>query len=245
MHTASTFTARTGADVAPFVPLVQSLARRMRSRLPASVELDDLTQAGLLGLADALGRFDAGQGIQFEAYATPRIRGAMLDELRGADWVSRGDRKLQRGIATAQHQLTHKLGRAPTEGETANELRMSLAEFQRLRGKLATAQFVRIDDMDGETAGAFVDRHAADHAADPADSLAEHRKRLAVAEAIKALPEREQLVLSLLIDEGMQSQEVAAVLGVTPSRVSQVYRQAVDKLRCVLVPASAMTGGTP
>ncbi len=244
MHTASTFTARTGADVAPFVPLVQSLARRMRARLPASVELDDLTQAGLLGLADALGRFDAGQGIQFEAYATPRIRGAMLDELRGADWVSRGDRKLQRDIAAAQHQLTHKLGRAPTEGETANELRLSLAEFQRLRGKLAIAQFVRIDDMDGETACAFVDRHAADHAADPADSLAEQRKRLAVVEAIKALPEREQLVLSLLIDEGMQSQEVAAVLGVSPSRVSQIYRGAVNSLRCLLVPASITTGGT-
>ncbi len=245
MTNANTFVNCTGPAIAPFVPLVQGLARQMCARLPASVELDDLTQAGMLGLADALGRFDAGRGIQFEAFATPRIRGAMLDELRCADWVSRGDRKLQRDIATAQHQLTNKLGRAPTEGETANELRLSLAELQRLRGKLATAQLVRIDDMDGETAGAFIDRHAADHAPDPADSLAEQRKRLAVVEAIKALPERDQLVLSLLIDEGMQSQEVAAVLSVTPSRVSQVYRQAVDKLRCVLVPASAMTGGTP
>jgi RNA polymerase sigma factor for flagellar operon FliA len=245
MTTASTFANCTGPAIAPFVPLVQGLARQMRARLPACVELDDLTQAGLLGLADALGRFDAGQGVQFEAYATLRIRGAMLDELRGTDCVSRGDRKLQRDIAAAQHQLTNRLGRAPTEGETANELRLSLAEFQRLRGKLASAQLVRIDDMDGEAACVFVDRHAADHAADPADCLAEQRKRLAVVEAIKALPEREQLVLSLLIDEGMQSQEVAAVLGVTPSRVSQIYRDAVDTLRFLLVPASITTGGKP
>ncbi len=244
MHTASTFTARTGADVARFVPLVQGLARQLRARLPASVEIDDLTQAGMLGLADALGRFDAGRGIQFEAFATPRIRGAMLDELRGADIVSRGDRKLQRDIAAAQQQLERTLGRAPTEGETATEMGLSLAKFQHLRGRVAVAQLVRIDDMDGEAGGAFIDRHAADHAPDPADGLAEHRKRLAVVEAIKALPEREQLVLSLLIDEGMQGQEVAAVLGVSPSRVSQIYRAAVDSLRCLLVPALITTGGT-
>jgi len=102
-----------------YSPLVRRLAHQMIAKLPANVELDDLIQVGMIGLTDALSRFDAAQGVQFETFATQRIRGAMLDELRGSDWMSRGDRRHQRSIETAVHKLEQKLGRAPSEGEIA------------------------------------------------------------------------------------------------------------------------------
>ena len=105
-----------------YSPLVRRLAHQMIAKLPANVEIDDLIQVGMIGLTDALSRFDAQQGVQFETFATQRIRGAMLDELRGADWMSRGTRKQQRSIESAVRTLEQKLGRAPHESEIAKEL---------------------------------------------------------------------------------------------------------------------------
>ena len=107
-----------------YSPLVRRLAHQMIAKLPANVELDDLIQVGMIGLSDALTRFDAGQGVMFETFATQRIRGAMLDELRGNDWMSRGDRRHQRSIEAAVRTLEQRHGRAPTESEIAAEMGM-------------------------------------------------------------------------------------------------------------------------
>ena len=112
-----------------YSPLVRRLAHQMIAKLPANVEIDDLIQVGMIGLTDALSRFDAGQGVQFETFATQRIRGAMLDELRGNDYLSRGTRKHQREIEAALHKLQQRLGRAPAESEIAKEMGLSLTEY--------------------------------------------------------------------------------------------------------------------
>lgn len=119
-----------------YSPLVRRLAHQMIAKLPANVALDDLIQVGMIGLNDALGRFDANQGVMFETFATQRIRGAMLDELRGGDWMSRGDRRHQRSIESAVHKLEQKLQRAPNESEIADEMGMMLADYQELLGKV-------------------------------------------------------------------------------------------------------------
>ena len=133
-----------------YSPLVRRLAHQMIAKLPANVEIDDLIQVGMIGLTDALSRFDAQQGVQFETFATQRIRGAMLDELRGADWMSRGTRKQQRSIESAVRTLEQKLGRAPHESEIAKEMGVSLAEYQELLGKVRGTQLVHLEDMSGD-----------------------------------------------------------------------------------------------
>ncbi len=125
-----------------YSPLVRRLAHQMIAKLPANVELDDLIQVGMIGLSDALTRFDAAHGVQFETFATQRIRGAMLDELRGNDWMSRGDRRQQRSIESAVHKLEQKLGRAPHESEIAAEMGLGLGEYQELLGKVRGTQLV-------------------------------------------------------------------------------------------------------
>lgn len=214
----------TGADIAPFFPLVRGLARGLRARLPASVELDDLVQVGLIGLADALGRFDAAQGVKFETFASVRIRGAMLDELRGGDWMSRGDREHQRAIEAARSTLAHQLGRAPSEGETARQLGLSLADYQRQRDRVCDTAQACAEDMD----------HMADPGPDLVDRLDSARLRQALATAITRLPERHQQVLALVHDDGLRQVEAAAVLDVSPSRVCHLHRQAVERLRGLL-----------
>ena len=155
-----------------YSPLVRRLAHQMIAKLPANVELDDLIQVGMIGLSDALTRFDAAQGVQFETFATQRIRGAMLDELRGADWMSRGNRKHQRDIEGAVHRLEQKLGRTPQESEIAKEMGITLAEYQELLGKVRGTQLVYLEDMSGDDGDHdYLDRHVADEEANPLGRL--------------------------------------------------------------------------
>jgi RNA polymerase sigma factor for flagellar operon FliA len=164
-------------------------------QLPANVEIDDLIQVGMIGLTDALSRFDAAQGVQFETFATQRIRGAMLDELRGNDYLSRGTRKHQRSIESAVSRLEQQLGRAPQESEIANEMGIGLPEYQELLGKVRGTQLVYLEDMSGaEGDSDFLDRHVADTESNPLAQLQDQRMRGALIEAIKVLPEREQYV---------------------------------------------------
>ena len=202
-----------------YSPLVRRLAHQMIAKLPANVELDDLIQVGMIGLSDALSRFDAAQGVQFETFATQRIRGAMLDELRGNDWMSRGDRRHQRSIETAVHKLEQKLGRAPNESEIAREMGLSLTEYQELLGKVRGTQLLYLEDMSGDEGDDdYLDRHVADEDANPLGRLQDQRMREALVEAIKNLPEREQYVMSMYYEHDMNLKEIAAVLGVTESR---------------------------
>lgn len=212
--------------------LVRRLAHQMIARLPANVELDDLIQVGMIGLTDAMSRFDIKQGVQFETFATQRIRGAMLDELRGSDWMSRGDRRHQRSIETAVHKLEQRLGRAPSESEISKEMGLSLTEYQELLGKVRGTQLIYLEDMSGDEGDDdYLDRHVADEDANPLGRLQDQRMRQALVDAIKNLPEREQFVMSMYYEQDMNLKEIAAVLGVTESRVCQLHSQSIARLR--------------
>jgi RNA polymerase sigma factor for flagellar operon FliA len=221
------------ALIKQYQPLVRRLAHHMMAKLPASVEVDDLIQVGLIGLADALTRFEASQGVQFETFATQRIRGAMLDELRENDWMSRGSRKSQKDIETAIRALEHRFGRSPVESEIAKELDMSLSDYQALLGKVRGTQLVYLEDMSGrnEDDDTYLDRHVADSDSDPLNMLRNERLRAGLVQAIKTLPEREQYIMSMYYEQDMNLKEIAAVLDVTESRISQLHSQSIARLR--------------
>ncbi|MDR0225030.1 MAG: RNA polymerase sigma factor FliA [Burkholderiaceae bacterium] len=215
------------------VPLVRRIALHMIAKLPPNVELDDLIQVGMIGLAEALSRFESEQGVQFETFASQRIRGAMLDELRDGDWMSRSSRKSQKDIEQALHRLEQRLCRTPLESEIADELGMSLDDYQSLLGKVRGTQLVYLEDMSpgGDEGEDFLERHVADSGADPFALLRDQRLRVALVEAIKALPEREQYIMGMYYEHDMNLKEIAAVLGVTESRICQLHSQAIARLR--------------
>ena len=218
-----------------YSPLVRRLAHQMVAKLPANVEVDDLIQVGLIGLTDALSRFDVGQGVQFETFGTQRIRGAMLDELRGGDWMSRGARRQQREIEEAVRRVEQRLGRPANEAEIAAEMGLPLPDYQDLLTKVRGTQLVYLEDMTGaEGDDDYLDRHVADDGANPMSLLQDHRMREALVQAIKNLPEREQFVMSMYYEHDMNLKEIAAVLNVTESRVCQLHSQSIARLRVKL-----------
>lgn len=221
------------AMIKQYQPLVRRLAHHMMAKLPANVQVDDLIQVGLIGLSEALTRYEAAQGVQFETFATQRIRGAMLDELRGNDWMSRGSRKSQKDIEQALRRLEHKLGRTPLESEIAADLGLSLVDYQTLLGKVRGTQLVYLEDMSrgSEDDDTFLDRHVGDSEADPLNMLRDRRLRQALVDAIKNLPEREQFIMSMYYEQDMNLKEIAAVLDVTESRVCQLHSQSIARLR--------------
>ncbi len=221
------------ALIRQYQPLVRKLAHHMMAKLPANVQVDDLIQVGLMGLSEALTRFEATQGVQFETFATQRIRGAMLDELRENDWVSRGVRKSQKEIEVSMRKLEHQLGRSPMESEIAKDLGMTLSDYQTLLGKVRGTQLVYLEDMthNQDDDDSFLDRHLGDPDADPLNVLRNQRLRSALVAAIKNLPEREQYIMSMYYEQDMNLKEIAAVLDVTESRVCQLHSQSIARLR--------------
>jgi RNA polymerase sigma factor for flagellar operon FliA len=219
-----------------YLPLVRRMAHHLIAKLPASVQLDDLIQAGLIGLMDAIGRFEEGQGAQFETYATQRIRGSMLDELRQADWLPRGLRQSQRRIETALHKAEQTLGRPPTENEMAQSMGLSLEDYQALLFEARGTQLIYYEDYEDEEGNStgFLDRQTDSDDDDPLASLNDERFRKALIAAIEVLPEREKLVMGLYYEQELNFREIAAVLNVTESRVCQLHSQAVARLRVKL-----------
>jgi RNA polymerase sigma factor FliA len=232
---AATSAAQITAALKQYTPLVRRLAHQMIAKLPANVQIDDLIQVGMIGLHDAMSRFDAAHGVQFETFATQRIRGAMLDDLRSGDWMSRGDRKQQRQIEAAVHKLEQQYGRAPAESEIAKEMGLSLGDYQDVLTKVRGTQLVYLEDMTGDDGDqGFLDRHVADASSDPLAMLNDQRMREALVDAIKLLPEREQYVMSMYYEHDMNLKEIAAVLKVTESRVCQLHSQSIARLRSKL-----------
>jgi RNA polymerase sigma factor for flagellar operon FliA len=227
--------------LAQHAPLVRRLALQLIARLPASVELDDLIQVGMMGLLDAAEKYQDDQGAKFETYASQRIRGAMLDELRANDWVSRGLRKSSRSVSMAVRAQEQKLGRAPNEREIAQEMELPLEAYQQLLHEIHGCQLVYYEDFDrGDDENRennFLDRQ--DHgdrvlADEPLTQLLQGDFRRQLVAAIGELPEREQLMLSLYYDEELNLREIGAVLDVTQSRVCQLHSQAISRLRASL-----------
>jgi RNA polymerase sigma factor FliA len=214
-------------------PLVRRIAQHMIAKLPPNVELDDLIQVGMIGLADALSRYEASQGVQFDTFASQRIRGAMLDELRENDWMSRSSRKGQKDIERAIHKLEQELGRAPIESEIATSMELPLDEYQSLLSKVRGTQLIYLEDISGgdDDNGSFLDRFVADADADPFALLRDERMRSALVDAIEHLPEREKYVMGMYYEHDMNLKEIAAVLDVTESRVCQLHSQAIARLR--------------
>jgi len=218
--------------LARYSPLVKRIAHHMMARLPSSVQLGDLLQAGLIGLMDAATRYEEEQGVQFETYASQRIRGAMLDELRANDWLPRGVRKSQRQVDAAMTALEHKLGRPPREAEIANALGMPLDEYQELLIEVQGHQLLHYEDFgsDGEDTD-FLERMLPEDKADPLSKLTDERFRLALIRAIGQLPEREKMVMGMYYEQDLNFKEIAVVLGVTESRICQLHGQAISRLR--------------
>jgi RNA polymerase sigma factor for flagellar operon FliA len=216
-------------------PLVKRLAHQMRAKLPPSVEVDDLIQAGMIGLLDAVNRYEETHGAQFETYAVQRIRGAMLDELRGSDWLPRSIRQNMRKIETAMTTLQQRLGRHPSETEVAEQLKMSLMEYQEMLGDSGGHQLIYYEDFhDSEGNENFLDRYCVDESSDPLQVLVNGGFRAAVVEAISFLPEREKIVMGLYYEQELNLKEIGAVMGVSESRICQLHSQAVARLRARL-----------
>ncbi|MDR3055311.1 MAG: RNA polymerase sigma factor FliA [Zoogloeaceae bacterium] len=219
-----------------FAPLVKRIAYHLMARLPHSVQVDDLVQNGMIGLLDAIDRFEAGMGAQFETYAMQRVRGAMLDGLRENDWLPRSLRRELRRIEQAISRLEQALGRPPSENEIATALGVSLAEYQKMLQDGRGHQIVSLEDLadeDGEGED-FLDRHFSDNDGDPYKILKGRGLKKALAQGIKLLPEREKLMMSLYYEQDLNLREIGEIMGVSESRVSQIHSEAVIRLRARL-----------
>jgi RNA polymerase sigma factor FliA len=220
-------------------PLVRRVARHLRAQLPPSVDVDDLIQAGLIGLNEAIGRCDPAEAEAggLEKFAMPRIRGAMIDELRFTEWASRGCRQSRREIDEAGQRLQQRLCRRPYDSEMAAELCLSLDEYHALQAKLHRSQLMSLDDLGlagDEDDDGLHGREFGDTTSDPLSVLEQQRMRLALVDAIQGLPEREQQVMLKHYGEDKMFKDIGRELGVSESRVSQMHRHAVEMLRAQL-----------
>ena len=214
-----------------FAPLVKRIAYHLMARLPSSVQVDDLVQNGMMGLLDAINRFEAGMGAQFETYAAQRIRGAMLDGLRENDWLPRSLRRDFRRIEVAIAQLEQEYGRAPSEIELAKALDLSLTDYQKMLQDARGHQLISFEDMVEEGDEDYLERHLTDNSSEPSKILEDESLRNMLVKGIESLPEREKLMMALYYEQDLNLREIGEVMGVTESRVCQLHSQAVARLR--------------
>lgn len=217
-----------------FAPLVKRIAHHMMAKLPACVQVDDLIQAGMIGLLDAIDRYQGSLGAKFETYAVQRIRGAILDELRQADWLPRSLRKNMRSIEAAVSVLEQRFGRSPNEQELADELSMSLAEYQETLQESRGCQLIYYEDFTGQDGDNFLDHHCQDSQSNPLEMLLDENFRTGLIKAIEDLPQREKMVMGMHYEQELNLREIGEVLGVSESRVCQLHSQAIARLRSQL-----------
>jgi RNA polymerase sigma factor for flagellar operon FliA len=217
-----------------YAPLVKRIAYHMLARLPASVQVDDLIQAGMLGLLESSKKYDASKGASFETFAGIRIRGSMLDEVRKGDWAPRSVHRNTRMVSQAIRTIEARTGCEAKDQEVAAELQLSLEDYYGILSDTLGSRLFSFDDLlqDGEQDG-FGEDAGITHA-EPSRDLEEQRFQAALADAISKLPERERLVLALYYDEELNLKEIGEVLGVSESRVSQLHSQCAARLRARL-----------
>jgi RNA polymerase sigma factor for flagellar operon FliA len=218
-----------------YAPLVKYVASRVATGLPSSVEQSDLVSYGMFGLMDALNKFEPGRGNKFETYAIPRIRGAIIDELRAMDWVPRSVRFKQREIEKALIDLETMLKRQPSEKELAERLGMSMSELHEVITQISFVSVLALDETvsSGSDRGesvALIDT-LADKGYDPSTGVESQETRGLLAAAINELSEREKIVVTLYYFEGLTLAEIGEILGVTESRICQIHTKAVGVLR--------------
>ncbi len=216
--------------------LVNKVASKMIARLPASIELDDLRSAGIVGLIDAVEKYESDKSSQFATYAEIRIRGAIVDELRSQDWVPRSVRRRRASIENTIRQLTEKLGRFPNCCEIASELKISVEEFERIYQQLQTASLVSYEDINSHNEGrhSFLDSVPDLENDDPESLSDKNNVRKVLIRSMQRLSERERIVVSLYYFEDLSLKEIGNLLGVTESRISQIRTKALNELRPIL-----------
>ena len=205
--------------------LVKRIAYHLAGRLPPSVAVDDLIQAGMLGLMEAAANYTASRGASFETYAGSRIRGAMIEARRALDWAPRSVHRKARAAAAAVREVERSTGRGARDAEIAQQMGVSLEEYHSIVQDAASCRLASLDD---ETGG------GAEAQADPFRETADEQMRIALAKAIETLPERERLVMSLYYSDGLNLKEIGEVLKVTESRACQLHGQALVRLKARL-----------
>lgn len=221
-------------NIEDYAPLVKRIAYHMMLRMPASVQVDDLIQAGMIGLIEASQKYDASRGASFETYAGIRIRGAIVDEMRRGDWVPRSVHRNARRVSQAVAAVEARLGRDATDIEIAAELGISLNEyFEMLQDSNGSRLFSYEETFGEEDSNIDATEHSSAFAS-PLEGIQRDGLKQALAKAIAQLPERERMVLALYYDQELNLKEIGMVLGVSESRVSQIHSQAAARLRTKL-----------
>ncbi|MBN1104823.1 MAG: FliA/WhiG family RNA polymerase sigma factor [Deltaproteobacteria bacterium] len=221
-----------------YAPLVKTIAGRLGARLPSHVNQDDLLSAGIMGLLDAIDKFDVEKGVEFKSYAEFRIRGAMLDELRSMDWVPRSVRKNAKRLQEAYTRVEKEKMRPAEDGEVAAELDMDLEQFYRLvdetKGVTVLSREELGDVIGMQDLGERSSMARSNVGLDPMDSLNLQEVRDVLAKGIERLPENERMVVTLYYYEELTMKEIGRVMGYTESRVSQLHTKAVLRMRGTL-----------
>jgi len=220
-----------------YTPLIKYIAARLAARLPAQVSLDDLISCGIIGLIDAINKFDVSKNVQFKTYAEFRVKGAMLDELRALDWVPRSVRRKTTDLEKAYADIEKQMGRPATDEEVAKTMGLALDDFYKLLDETKSVSFMDIEFLrqkSMETSDPTLAETFAMDDRDPFTSLNLTQIRELLASAIADLPEKEKLTVSLYYQEELTMKEIGEVLGYTESRISQMHSKAMFRLRAKL-----------
>ncbi len=216
-----------------YAPLIKYIAQKIAARLPSNIDIDDLFSAGVIGLMDAIDKYDPSRDNKFKTYAEFRIRGAILDELRSQDWVPRSVREVNKREDRARMELEHLYGRPPTDKEVADFLQMSIDEFHEKNGR-PRVSMLSIEELGGTQNGdrkSLLDCLENTNTKNPFMHLKNKAVWDTIQKAVDDLPEKQKLVLSLYYYEDLNLKEIGRILDVTESRVSQLHTQAVQKMR--------------
>ncbi|NBO37484.1 FliA/WhiG family RNA polymerase sigma factor [bacterium] len=219
-----------------YAPLIKYIAQKIAARLPSNIDLDDLFSAGVIGLMDAIDKYDPSRDNKFKTYAEFRIRGAILDELRNQDWVPRSVRETNKREERARYELEQRLGRPPTDKETAEFLEISLEEFHEKSGRTRVSM-LSLEELGGVHSGdkkSLLECLENPNSKNPFTMLKAKGVRDIILKTVEELPEKQKLVLSLYYYEDLNLKEIGRILDVTESRVSQLHTQAVQKMRSKL-----------